>query len=835
MVAAVCPDENALVAHLDQAAPSESIRRHLDTCASCQALVAIVVRGTEPSVALAPEDLAQGAKLGRFVIGERLGAGAMGVVYAAYDPQLERKIAIKVLRRRVDATQLATARLLREAQAMARLSHPAVATVHEVGTIGDELFIAMELVEGETLAQWALTPRPWHDIVRAFARAGRGLAAAHDAGIVHRDFKPTNVIVSRDGRVRVLDFGLARVEAGELYEPTGAIPTDAISTRSGAVLGTPAYMAPEQLHGEPASAASDQYSFCVALHEALHGARPPVRTRRLPRSVRRIVARGLATLPAARFSSMTLLVDALEATLRHSARWIAIGCATAAAAAIAITATRSASPAPCERADPQLAGIWDASMKQSIASAFHATGAPFAADTWQRAERVLDGYAHSWLDAQHAACRATRIDRSQTEAQMGMRMLCLDRRLQDLGALTEQLRVVDVKAIAKVAHAVQGLPSIAECGELHALAEPVPPPADAGTLVAIGAVRHRVAAARALFDLGRYREGTPIADAAVTSARAIGYKPLLAEALWTAGSFRAQLGELDDAVATYREAVRAAEAGRHDDFAAKSWIGLFAVVGLVQAKFDEGLELAAHAQAAIERMGGNPEREISLAIDRAWLYHSMGRFDDELAQATHALALAQSTPGMDPEKLANGLELVGVAYLDKGKPELALEYYARSRALLEQTFGPAHPQLGISLVNEGAALLSQHRFEKARELGLHALAIFEAAYGPTGIQTGGALRLVGMARVYLGDAAGALAVLERALSISRAAYRGPHPDVAEDEMNVAQALGALHRTADAVAHATIAQQMFEQTVGATDSDTIRAAKLLRELRAAPHR
>jgi eukaryotic-like serine/threonine-protein kinase len=250
--------------------------------------------------------LERGDVLGRYFILDRLGSGGMGIVYAAYDPELDRKVAIKLLRPGRAGAE-AGARLLREAQAMARLSHPNVLAVHDVGTFGDQVFVAMELVDGADLRQWlAASPRSEREVLDVFLKAGRGLAAAHAAGLVHLDFKPANVLVGRDGRVRVADFGLAQAEGGE--ESGGA--------------GTRGYMAPEQLTSQPVDARTDQFSFCVSLYEALYGARPfapdsfevedsPPGSR-VPIRLRRLLLRGLAPDPAGRFASMDDLLAALE-------------------------------------------------------------------------------------------------------------------------------------------------------------------------------------------------------------------------------------------------------------------------------------------------------------------------------------------------------------------------------------------------------------------------------------------------------------------------------------------------------------------------------------------
>ncbi len=223
------------------------------------------------------EALERGAAVGRYVILDRIGAGGMGVVYAAYDPELDRRVALKLLRTDRFAAP-GHLRLLREAKALARLTHPNVVAVHDAGTFGDQVFVAMELVEGETLRQWLEAgARSWREVLDRLLAAGRGLAAAHAAGLVHRDFKPENVLLGRDGRVRVVDFGLAKALADAAEEPAAPDSGGELAsplTEWGAVLGTPAYMAPEQIRGIAADARSDQFSFCVALYEALYGERP---------------------------------------------------------------------------------------------------------------------------------------------------------------------------------------------------------------------------------------------------------------------------------------------------------------------------------------------------------------------------------------------------------------------------------------------------------------------------------------------------------------------------------------------------------------------------------
>jgi hypothetical protein len=319
-----------------------------------------------------------GGTLGRYRLERMLGEGGMGSVYAAFDPDLERRVALKVLRDAASGDQ-ARQRLLREARAMARLTHANVVTVHEVGSAGGRDYVAMELVDGETLAEWLRAEkRAEGEIVDMFRFAGRGLAAAHAAGLVHRDFKPHNVLRRRDGRICVTDFGLARgVETVSGLEVTADIRAGATSTPSslsgltatGSVLGTPAYMAPEQWAGGTVGPPADQFAFCVALWEALTGERPfrgptieelktevargaaALDTGKLPRRLRSVLVRGLDPEPDKRWPSMdALLVHLARAERRPKVALFAVGSAVVASAAIYIALGRGSAPvaAACE-------------------------------------------------------------------------------------------------------------------------------------------------------------------------------------------------------------------------------------------------------------------------------------------------------------------------------------------------------------------------------------------------------------------------------------------------------------------------------------------------------
>ncbi|MFY0573513.1 protein kinase domain-containing protein [Cystobacter fuscus] len=283
------PGENTIVAFVEgrlSAAEATAFDAHVDICESCRSLVVAAVRaslttgGAEDEAVVAPASglgpLERGVRFGRYTLLDVLGRGGMGVVYAAYDSVLERKVALKVLRGELAArlgVDLASARLVREARIAARLSHPNVVTIYDVNSHDGQIFIAMEYVDGRSLSTWLDEgPHPAEAILERFVQAGRGLAAAHAVGLVHRDFKPANVLVGLDGRVRVTDFGLAgwTSEDASGEGPAGGCSSSSRVSRAAGLLGTPLYMAPEQHRGERAGPLADQFSFGVALHEALY-------------------------------------------------------------------------------------------------------------------------------------------------------------------------------------------------------------------------------------------------------------------------------------------------------------------------------------------------------------------------------------------------------------------------------------------------------------------------------------------------------------------------------------------------------------------------------------
>jgi tetratricopeptide (TPR) repeat protein/predicted Ser/Thr protein kinase len=820
--------------------------------------------------------LPAGTVLGRFTVGRLLGAGGMGAVYEARDPQLDRSVAIKVLPGDRDGGDRRR-RLVREAQALAQLQHPHVVTVHEVGVENDRVFIAMELVDGVTLGQHLRAARrDWQDVVALFVQAGRGLAAAHAKGLVHRDFKPGNVLVDRDGRVRVTDFGLARLagaadaspsdtptpagpastettadsgddtaaEPGVAHTPSSGELADPL-TRTGAFLGTPRYMAPEQFARQPATAQSDQFSFCVALWEGLFGEHPfaagndlgglaatvdggklrPVPAgRRAPRRLVQLVTRGLAADPGDRHPSMTALVGALQAVplRRRRAAIASAGVLLAAAAALGAIAITREPGVDCARAGAGLEAMWSPDVRAGLATRF-AAARPDGANTAGRVAASLDAWTARWRDARVDACRATHERGEQYADLLDRRAACLDRGRLALAALVTGFATVDGITVDRAIDAVAALPVASDCA-----AGRVGPRDTRDRDPARASIVEVLARSEVAWNLGRSDEAARLSADAERDARALGDGPLVARVLAARGqrSIRTTSAEARRAL---EEAL--ALTGGDDDITARVSLAL-----LEEAVYSDDRQRMATllpvARAAVQR-GGSEQDQFRLAetevvvtmlssssVDQAICDRlatlpggtpvaepacrckvAVARqdLDDVLARCQHSIETRQARYGIDHPSITTDLRNVATAYNLRGDHEHSIALLRRALDIAQRSYGPRSTEAGLATFAIAAALDDLGRTDEALAAYDEATSLLREARSGPSFELGRALVYAAEASASRGDVDEADRRAREGLQIAEQAIGVDHKRLANLLLNHAKVLLAAGRNADAVA------------------------------------
>jgi tetratricopeptide (TPR) repeat protein len=781
-------------------------------------------------------------RLARYPILRKLGEGGMGVVYACYDEALDRRLAIKLLNSRFQARS-ARARLEREAQALARLSHPNVVHVYEIGSHRDSLYLAMEFVDGQTLRAWLReAERSWQAIVGMFLQAGAGLAAAHAVGLIHRDFKPENVMVGRDGRARVLDFGLVRQvgpdastsleHEDELDVPDSRRLLDRTMTRPGTIMGTPAYMAPEQLEGRACDARTDQFAFCVVAHEALFGIRRPepgsADPLGVPRRVRAAIVRGLAEDPGQRWPDLQALLDELARALAGPRRrWLGAASLVfvSAVAAGVWAADESPEPTPpCAIDESALAGVWDEPRRASVRAAFMQQSN--AEPTLRLVETTLDVWSEDWLASQRAACEATHVQGSQSPDMLDKRTACLDRQRRTVTVLIDLLTEPDAELVARTPELLASLPDLDACADAELVEVRYPLPEDPEQAEAIATGFDRLARARALARAGRLEDADELVD--LLAASNIQYPPLDLEVRALIGERRVWHGELDEGLPLILDAARAAEAAHLDDLVASLRVDA-AIEGAGNWGIPEQERgLVAEAEAALSRVGrADDPRRIDLHQAHGWLLDAAGDYAGALAEFEAAATLARR---IGRPVLAD-LARVDVARMlvNLGRHDEAAQEFEAAREAASRILGPGSPRLADIELDIGLFAAQRGRFDEATEHLDRARSIYVAAFGERADQVtrvdlaSGKLALtsgdlsragelfervaasntaapewqadaheaLGVVRFYAGDFPGSLDAYARALELRLRVLDAEHPKIAILHSNIGESKAAL--------------------------------------------
>ncbi len=829
-----CPPDDALADFADGLLDGGALagaERHIAGCATCRELVAALLGSGE-------DDAPAERRVGRYLVLAPIGAGAMGVVYAAYDPELDRKIAVKLLRaEHGKSAEQTRARLLREAKAMAQISHPNVVQVHDAGTFQERVFVAMELVPGETLGAWMKrAPRAWRDVLAVFGQCARGLAAAHAAGLVHRDFKPDNVLVTADGRAKVTDFGLARIALAREETTNGAAhetPLLHSASRTGALRGTPAYMAPEQLAGEAADARADQFAFGVALYEALTGARPfegktlealrasvlegqtePARALRdVPRSVRRAIERMLRTTPQERFATMDDVVVEIERpTRRGPTLWVLAGAVCVAGLALVAGRATSTPPTPCAGVGDKGAAAWDSATRDRVQGAFLATGAPFAGDTFRTVDTTLTAYLKGWSTQRVGACEAARVRAEQSDELFDLRMRCLDGKLTEATALVAALAASDRDAVGSAAQAVSALSPLAACEDADTLRAHVKPPA-ADLRGPVDTQLRDLAAARTSAELGRYEDSRTKVEGVVTAARALSYAPLTGQALLLRGQVLEHLSRYKESAESLRDAAWTSMAAKDDDTTFASSAALVVLVKYRLALPDEGQHWDRTAGALLDARGRRPMDEALLEQSRGAVDRAQGRYEDAIAHAERALLLERRALGDGHLDVATTLTSLGYSLSRLGRYEQARAALLEAIGTRQRLLGREHPLVAQAESHLGMILVYLTLLDEALPPLRHALSVQETSLGPDHIETGYTLNRIGNVHVARGDFAEGVVVHTRVLALGVKVLGPEHPEVGLAHMNLGQSLRELGRSAEAEHELAEAQRILEATLG----------------------
>ncbi|HUQ05178.1 MAG TPA: serine/threonine-protein kinase [Kofleriaceae bacterium] len=649
---------------------------------------------------------APGGTMGRFVILGVLGSGGMGIVLSAFDPELDRKVAIKVLHTSGAGVE-SRAYLQREAQAMAKLSHPNAVTVYEVGRAADHLFIAMELVEGTTLKAWlAAEPRTWREVLAMFVAAGNGLVAAHEAGLVHRDFKPENVLIGKDGRPRVSDFGLA--------ESGGADP-DVIG-------GTPIFMSPEQWQHAEVDARSDQFAFCVALWLALFGETPfegftPAELKEAVVAGRRrarggaagerdvpgwlvsIIERGFAVDPDARWPSIAALLAEIDR--RASARrraWLAAGgialVVASGGGAVAAMNMRSTHVDPCPVPTARVEAVWGPARQTSLRAHLEAIDPQNGAARFTAAAAAFDRAAPAWRDMQLATCRASKVENRQSDTIFDARMACLDKWLTGLGGAVSGLEgASDADSLEGAIKGIGGIAPIERCADVDALLAAEQLPEDPAARAEAKAI---VADASTINDERRAGKTDGLAarmDAVVARARTLGHPTTLSKALAVQWRLLVTSGDIAGGLAVLREVTEVSARAGDDTEAANTWALMGRLTAQFQGQPDEARVMMLAARAAAARAGDPPLLRAEVLGNEADVLNAAGDAAGAAADLDIARGLLVAAGADEPgspvaPRLAGLLQSVGESHWFAKRYDDAIAAHREAIAIFDRAYGP---------------------------------------------------------------------------------------------------------------------------------------------------
>jgi tetratricopeptide (TPR) repeat protein/predicted Ser/Thr protein kinase len=815
------------------------------------------------------EDRAPPPTIGRFVVLDRIGQGGMGTVYRGHDPDLDRPIALKLLRPEYELDEDAE-RLRREATALARLNHPNVVTIHEVGTTQGEIFLAMEFVDGVDLGKWCeshpVGPRKrFVEACALLVQAAEGLDAAHRAGLIHRDVKPSNVLVGADGRVRVADFGLARASGDTSVSTTGEQTTRASGDRglttTGVVVGTPRYMSPEQQLGRTLDARSDQFAFCVTAWEVLVG-RPPWRGRPeasqppappswLPRRIAKALLRGLAEDPDARHPSLAHVTGALRP--KPSSTRSIMGGAVLIAGTLGAAVWLDTGDAPCTEAEAELDAVWNTARRAEVQAAIVATDVPYAEPTWTRVEPMLDRYAAVWVAQRAEACEATLVRHEQSTSAMDRRMACLAERRRALRAFVDVLSSADAGVVERSIEAAAGLPRVELCGEADYLLTGFEPLDDPASADAATRVSDAIADATALERAGKFRDAAAMLEDIAATATELDHPPLTAELALARGVTASALDDTEEARAQLLDAYAlASDAGlprvateaaqrmvsllavkREDPESAASWLVLAerpavrsadpvlqarllaarARVSATTGKYADALELFEQAHEQLEALlGADDPSMVQLLRSRASCLEELGRYDDAQKMIERALEAARGSMTEDHPTVGVCLNIAGRLAIQRGDAATAEKSFEDALSILRPAYGAGSGDVAMAWHGLGVVARQQGKLELAAERFGESIAAHEKSDSPSRSYAS-SIENLSTVLIALGRIDEAAAHAERGVAYTKKLLGAEHPDAAASLINLAAVRSRQGRFEEGLVAAREAAAVIERALG----------------------
>jgi len=778
-----------------------------------------------------------GQRFGRFEIRDVLGAGGMGTVFEARDGTLDRAVALKLLH--PDVATGAERRVLREAKAMAKLSHPNVVQIYETGVVDDRPFIAMELVRGQTLTQWQATPHPWRECVAVYLQAGQGLAAAHARGLVHRDFKPSNCILDEDGRVRVVDFGLAqRIDSSVIEEARASrITADGLPgggarpdphTRDRGAFGTLGYMPLEQLWGQALDAKSDQFSFCVSLFEALHGHRPfrgaspdalaiamidgtidwPPGAPRVPARLRKLLERGLRPEPVARWPAMDDVLHELEllhAGRSRRGRWWLGGLGLVIAGATVWSTMQG--PPPCPDPRIELHEVWNPERRERVIAAIEGASTEVPLEVLPR----LDAFAEGWVTRSEAACSAAR-DGLVDAGSAGPQQQCLAEARDALGELATLFGSGDDSGLRMASWWLGVLPDLDRCKDGASFVPFRPLPSDPEAVEQAHALRLQRAIAQSALLVRQYERALAVIEPALAEAQLLGFTPLVAELELVRGSVWVEQGRFDAAEVELERAYSHAVEHGHPRVALDAAITLTYVMGDLREHYDVGFKWGLTAEALARQPWSHPMQLASVMAIMGNVLYEQGRFEAALERYRQSLEVSERLEPdgfMESHTQAN----IGLVLHEQGRYEdaLPLLYDVLVRCLTAPDTQPT--ALATALVSLGTTLRRLGRHDEALGYLLEALDLRERTLGPEHPEVVIVLNELGRLWLDTSELPRALGAHQQALALGSRSLEPSQSDLADAWLGLGRVLQAHGLLEGAARHVARAVKLLEQSVG----------------------